>query len=48
MTVYSSNIIIEQEDAASFEDQEEVILNPVPYGVPSTDKFFSDNSHGLG
>jgi len=24
MTVYSSKIIIEQEDAASFEDQEEV------------------------
>lgn len=45
-TVYSSTILVDQEDAKSFEDQEEVHRIPSPCIMFLL--IFIDHSHGLG
>jgi hypothetical protein len=45
-TVFSSNILVEQEDALSFDDQEEV--HPNFSSLSSLADILSDYAHGLG
>lgn len=47
-TVYTSTILLEQEDAASFEDQEEVNRGDKNRLEDDTDETSLDHSHGLG